>query len=180
MGRAIIGYGAGLGLLTLAGLLLGIEGSGSQAITQFNLFIVLLKAYTPLLTPFSSILGYPILGGSQSLGPLPLLIWIAIGCLLGILLRSGGGAAKAMFLTSATILILWIGSLFFSAPAWPDQRSWLMAISNLSNDLISRPIDLGFILLGPMLVSAIIGQLTGEISSRLVQEKELEERYRLY
>ena len=177
MAKAILGYGLGLGLITLAGLLLGFGGPTIHASGQFNLFMVLLKAYSPLLTPFSSALGYPIIGGSSSLGILPLAIWISISCILGLLLRSAGGAAKAMFLTSATMIILWIGSLFLSAPVWPDQHTWLTTISTLAKDLVSRPIDLGFILIGPMIISAVIGQLLEAMRERLMRDRSLEDEY---
>lgn len=172
MAKAILGYGLGLGLITLAGLSLGFGGPAIQVSDQFNLFIVLLKAYSPLLTPFSSALGYPIIGGGSSLGILPLATWISISCILGLSLRSAGGAAKAMFLTSATIIILWIGSLFLSAPVWPDQHTWLMTISALTKDLISRPIDLGFILIVPTMISALTGQLL-----EAMRAKRLEDEY---
>ncbi|HDD43185.1 MAG TPA: hypothetical protein ENF79_05870 [Nitrososphaeria archaeon] len=177
MAKAILGYGLGLGLITLAGLPLGFKGLTIHTSGQFNLFIILLRAYSPLLTPFSSALGYPIIGGSPSLGILPLAIWISIGCILGLLLRSAGGAAKAMFLTSATVIILWIGSLFLSAPIWPDQYTWLTTISALAKDLISRPIDLGFILVGPMIISAAAGQLLEAMRERLMKDRRLEDEY---
>lgn len=173
----IPGYGLGLGLITLAGLLLGFREPTAHASGQFNLFMVLLKAYSPLLTPFSSALGYPIVGGLPSLGILPLAIWISISCILGLLLRSAGGAAKAMFLTSATMIILWIGSLFFSAPVWPDRHTWLITISALARDLVSRPIDLGFILIAPMIISAVTGQLLEAMRGRLVRDRSLEDEY---
>lgn len=179
MAKAILGYGLGLGLITLAGLLLGFGGPTSHASGQFNLFMVLLKAYTPLLTPFSSALGYPIIGGVSSLGVLPLAIWISISCVLGLLLRSAGGAAKAMFLTSATMIVLWIGSLFLSAPVWPDQHAWLMTISSLARDLVSRPIDLGFILVAPMMISAVMGQLSESMKERLMRDRSLEDEYNM-
>ena len=179
MGKLVTGYAAGLGLLTLAGLLLNFEGLISHTTSQFNLFMILLEAYTPLLTPFSSAIGCPTIGGGSPLGILPLVAWILTSCILGFLLGSGEEAAKASFLASASILILWIGSLFLSAPAWPDYHTWLSTLNKLSSDLISRPVDLSLIIVGPLLISAAIGQLSEELRSRAI-EKELEKRYRLY
>ncbi len=180
MARAILGYGLGLGIMTLGGLILSANEPAIQASGQFNLFMVLLKTYSPLLAPLSSALGYPAIGGFPSLGIIPLLLWLFASYLVGFLLKSGGGAAKAMFLTSATIIILWIGSLFLSAPVWPDQHTWLMTISSLAKDLIARPMDLGFILIAPMIISAVTGQLLETIKERLMREKDLEDSYMLY
>ena len=179
MGRVLTGYAAGLGLLTLAGLLLNFEALASHTTSQFNLFLILLEAYTPLLTPLSSATGSPMIGGGRPLGILPLLAWILTSCILGFLLESGEKAAKVSFLASASILIIWIGSLFLSAPAWPDHHTWLSNLNKLSGDLISRPVDLSLILVGPLLISAVIGQLSEELRSKAL-ERDLEERYRLY
>jgi len=181
MGKAFLGYGLGLGIITLGGLVLCFnEPPMAQVSGQFNLFMVFLKTYNPLLAPISSVSGYPAIGGHPSPGIIPLVLWTLTGLLVGVLLRSAGGAAKAMFLTSATVLILWISSLFFSAPAWPDQRTWLLTISSLAKDFISRPIDLVFILMAPMIVSAVTGQLLEVMRERLMRERNLEDRYMIY
>jgi len=75
------------------------------------------------------------------------------------------------------MIILWIGSLFLSAPVWPDQHTWLITISTLARDLVSRPIDLGFILIGPMIISAVIGQLLEAMRERLMRDRSLEDEY---
>lgn len=180
MTRALIGYGLGFGLITLAGLFLSVNEPVAHSSGQLDIFMILLRAYTPLLAPISSAFGQPMIGGYPPLGAVPLTLWLVIGCVVGILLMSPEAAAKATFLTSATILMLWIGSLFFSAPAWPDQHAWLMAVSRLAGDLISRPIDLTFILIAPAILSALTGQILEAVKERPIKEKELEDRYALY
>jgi hypothetical protein len=180
MGRALVGYGLGLGLMTLAGLFISINEPIAHSSSQLDIFIILLRAYTPLLAPISSAFGQPMIGGYPPLGVIPLLLWLAIGYAVGLLLMSPGAAGKATFLTSATIIMLWIGSLFLSAPAWQDQHAWLATISGLSRDLISRPIDLAFILIAPALLSALTGQILETIRQKPIREEELEERYTLY
>jgi len=177
MAKAMAGYGLGMGLITLAGILIGASGPAPAGSTQFNLFLVLLEAYTPLLTPFSSALGLPAINGSTSCGLLPLLTWIAVGGLLGVLIRSAPGAAKAAFLTAATTLLLWIGSLFFSAPAWPDNLTWLTYINQMTTELISRPIDFSALLILPTAASALTGEIAYVIQSRLVRHAKIEEDY---
>jgi hypothetical protein len=163
MGRALAGYGLGLGLVTLAGLFIGADEPMVQAAHpspgQLDVFVILLRAYTPLLAPVSSALGQPMIGGSPPLGMIPLLLWLAVGYVVGLLLMSPDAAGKATFLTSATVIMLWIYSLFFSAPAWADQSLWLATVSGLSRDLVSRPVDLAFILIAPALLSALTGQI---------------------
>jgi len=180
MARAMTGYGLGLGLLTISGLLLDFGGSGAASANQFNLFMVLLRAYTPLLTPFSSALGYPIIGGAASYGIIPLLIWVFTAFFLGILMRNAGSGAKAMFLASSTIVMIWIASLFFSAPAWPDNSTWLSAVNKMAADLVSKPIDLCITLALPTASSAITGQITHLIQNRVVKQSRLEENYSLF
>lgn len=179
MGRTIMGYGLGLGLMTIAGLAMSVDKPIAYSSSQIDVFLILLRAYTPLLAPISSALGQPAIGGSI-LGPAPLILWLAIGYLIGLLLMSPGSSAKAMFLTSATIVIIWIGSLFLSAPAWPDQHLWLTAISGLAGDLISRPVDLAFILTAPTLLSALSGQIIEAIRQRPLRDRDLEREYGLY
>lgn len=180
MARAILGYGLGLGMMTLAGLFLSVNEPITHSSGQLDIFFILLRAYTPLLAPISSAFGESIIGGYPSLGVIPLLLWLAIGCIAGLLLMSSEAAAKATFLTSATIIMLWIGSLFFSAPAWQNQHIWLMTISGLARDLISRPIDLAFVLIAPTLLSALAGQILEAIKERAIRERELEDGYIFY
>lgn len=177
MGRALAGYGLGLGLMTLAGLFMSINEPIAHSSSQLDIFLILLRAYTPLLAPISSAFGQPMIGGYSPLGVIPLLLWLAVGYAVGLLLMSPGAAGKATFLTSATIIMLWIGSLFLSAPAWQDQHTWLTTISGLAGDLISRPIDLAFILIAPALLSALTGQILEAIRQKPIREEELEERY---
>ncbi|MCD6535819.1 MAG: hypothetical protein J7K49_02145 [Thaumarchaeota archaeon] len=175
MPKAMSGYGLGIGLLTLSGLLLNYGGLETASTNQFNIFIVLLKTYTPLLTPVSSLLGLPVIGGSQVYGVLPLMIWVGVACIVGVVTRGLGGGAKAMFLAASTILILWIASLFLSAPAWPDYLSWLSAANNMATDLVSRPIDLALILILPTASSALTGELMQLIQSKMVKRAKVEE-----
>ncbi len=175
MAKAMSGYGLGLGLLTLAGLLLNYGGLEAASTNQFNLFIILLKTYTPLLTPLSSILGLPVIGGAQTYGILPVAIWVAVACIVGVVTQGLGGGAKAMFLAASTILILWIASLFLSAPAWPDYLSWLSAANSMATDLVSRPIDLVAILILPTASSALTGGLAQLIQSKTVRRARVEE-----
>ncbi len=180
MGRAIMGYGLGFGLMTLAGLFLSINEPMAHSLSQLDVFLILIRAYTPLLAPISSALGQPTIGGYPSPGLMPLLLWLAMGYLVGLLLTGPGAAAKATFLTSATIIVLWIGSLFLSAPAWQDQHTWLTMLSRFSQDLVSRPIDLAFILAAPTILSALTSQMIEMIRQRPIRSEELEERYALY
>ena len=177
MAKTMAGYGLGMGLITLAGIIMGTTGPSTANSTQFNIFLVLLKAYTPLLTPFSSALGLPAIDGVNSYGLLPLITWIAVGALLGALTRSAAGGAKAAFLTAATTLLLWIGSLFFSAPAWPDNLTWLTYVNQMTTGLISRPIDFSSLLILPTASSALSGGIAYILQSKIVKHAKLDEEY---
>ncbi|MCS7132808.1 MAG: hypothetical protein N3F65_02815 [Nitrososphaeria archaeon] len=175
MARTMSGYGLGLGLLTLSGLLLNYSGLDVASTTQFDFLIILLKTYTPLLTPLSSLLGSPAIGSAQTYGILPAVIWVAVACFIGFMAQEAGSGAKAMFLAASTVVILWIASLFLSAPAWPDYMSWLTTLNYMMVGLTSRPLDILSILIIPTASSALTGGLTQLIQSRIVKRAKIEE-----
>ncbi|MCD6236071.1 MAG: hypothetical protein J7J94_03685 [Thaumarchaeota archaeon] len=177
MSKAVAGYGVGVGLLTLLGILMSAGGPQASSQTQFNIFLLLLNAYTPLLTPLSSMMGAQSIGGLGSYGIIPLAAWLLVGVLVGVLVRSAGGGAKATFLTASTVLLLWIGSLFLSAPAWPDNSHWVFMVNRMATELVSRPIDMIFLFAAPIASSALTGEIAYLVRSKVVRHEEIEERY---
>lgn len=175
MGKVISAYGLGLGLLTLSGLLLDYDGLAAASTTQFNFFVVLLKAYTPIITPLSSILGSPAIGSTKIYGALPAALWLLAAFISGSITQETGSSAKAMFLTASTILLLWIASLFLSAPVWPDYTRWLSVMSKMAAELISKPLDILSLLIAPTASSALAGGLIQLIQGRAVKKTRVEE-----
>ena len=142
MRNIAIGLMIGLGILTLGGALITPYTLSPQTPNQYNIFRVILATYTPLLTPISSAAGVRMVGGAGPQGIIPILIWLATAVATGIALRDPEKSGKAMFASASIILLLWIASVFLSAPTWPDLNSWLVEVDLLTSDLLSRPIDI--------------------------------------
>ena len=142
MRNVAIGLMIGLGILTLGGALITPYTLSPQTPSQYNIFRAILATYTPLLTPISSAAGVRMVGGGGPQGIIPILIWLATAIATGIALRDPEKSGKAMFASASIILLLWIASVFLSAPTWPDLNSWLVEVDLLTSDLLSRPIDI--------------------------------------
>jgi len=171
-----IGLAIGLGTLTLLGILLFHAPQPAEETTQLNAFRMLLTAYTPLLTPLSSALGAPSLGGGPRWGVLPLLTWLATAGVIGLALRDPPKSAKSTFASASIVLLLWIASAFIAAPTWGDQTSWVSSIDAMASDLLLyRPIDLLLTLLLPPAASALTASILG--ARKAVRDQIYEEDY---
>ena len=174
-----IGLMIGLGVLTLGGALITPYSPSSQTPTQYNIFRVILATYTPLLTPISSAAGVRMVGGGGPQGAIPILIWLVAALATGIALRDPGRSGKAMFASASIILLLWIASVFLSAPTWPDLNSWLTEVDLLTSDLISRPIDIISLFTIPTGLAILAAQIA-QLKRRPVRtETSIDEDYYL-
>ncbi len=159
------GFGAGLalglGLITLMSILLFQPSVQLYQETQLNLLRVLMAAYTPLLTPLSSIAGAEAVGGEQGYGVLPIIIWLVSAFSVGFLLGDIGKSAKTMFASASIIILTWIAAAFLAAPSWMDTDLWLRSLDAMASDLlINRPMDLLSTLIIPPTAAALAATLS--------------------
>ena len=174
-----VGLLIGLGILTLGGALITPYTLSSQTPTQYNIFRVILATYTPLLTPISSAAGVEMVGGEGSQGVIPILIWLIAASATGIALKDPRRSGKAMFASASIILLLWIASVFLSAPTWPDLNSWLIEVDLLTSDLISRPIDIISLFTIPTGLAILAAQIAQLRRRPMRTETSMDEEYYL-
>ena len=177
MRNIVVGLMIGLGILTLGGALITPYSISSQTPTQYNIFRIILATYTPLLTPISSAAGMRMVGGGGSQGIVPILIWLIAAFATGMTLRDPGKSGKAMFASASIILLLWIASVFLSAPTWPDLNSWLVEVDLLTSDLISRPIDMISLFIIPTGLAILTAQITQLKRRPIKTEATMDEDY---
>ena len=159
------GFGAGLalglGVITLMSMLIFQPSIEVYQQTQLNLMRLLMEAYTPLLTPLSSITGAGAVDGGYGYGALPLIIWLTSAFTVGFMIGEPGKSAKAMFASASIIILTWITSAFIAAPSWLDTDLWLRSLDSMTSDLlINRPMDLLSTLILPPSAAALAAALS--------------------
>lgn len=168
-----LGLTAGLGTLTLLALLLFQSPEPYGQTTQLHFFRELMNSYTPLLTPLSSAFGAPSIGGGEGYGALPLIVWLASACVVGIFLKDPSKSAKSSFASAAIVLLTWITLAFVTAPTWGDTTRWASELDAITTELlIHRPVDLLSTFLLPPAASALTASF---LSARKMLRAEIPE-----
>jgi hypothetical protein len=145
---------------------------------QMGLLKMLHDIYSFLLTPLSSALGAPSLGGGVYLGVWPLIIWILSSALIGLLTGEPYRAAKIVFTSTLIIFSFWIFSNFMLYPLHSGNLAWLSEVDRLMSDLfLYRSLDILFFLSVPSIVSATTAFLIFYIVSSRSKASEIEEEY---
>lgn len=177
-----------LGLLTMLsvvtlGALVVFDGLGphSRLPLQVGLLKVLHDAYTFLLTPLSSALGAPSIGGGEEVGLLPLTIWVLSSLLMGLLIEDAGLSAKIVFTSAMMIFMFWIFSSYLVLPMNGAASTWIPTLDRLMSDLLlQRPLDIVFLLSMPPLVSAVTSAVVNTSRRRDGRGRERRTYWTLY
>lgn len=173
----LAGVGTAVASLTLGSMI----AFGSMTwFAELPLQVGLLKlfhgVYSFLLTPLSSALGAPSLGGGIYLGVWPIIIWIISSVFIGLLTGDPVRAAKIVFTSASIIFCFWIFSNFMLYSVWNDNIKWLSEIDLLMSDLfLYRSLDVVFFLTIPSITSATTAYLIFYIVSSRNKAAELEE-----
>ncbi|GEM_PF-1134447 len=173
----ILGLGTMVASVTLGSLIAFSSGTWSGELPlQVGLLKLFHDIYSFLLTPLSSALGAPSLGGGAYLGILPLIIWVVSAAFIGLLTGEPYRAAKIVFTSTLVIFSFWIFSNFMLYPIWSDNIAWLSEVDKLMSDLfLYRSLDIIFFLAVPSIVSAASAFLIFYVVSSKSKVSELEE-----
>jgi len=173
----ILGLGTMVASVTIGSLLaFSSEAWSAELPLQVGLLKMLHDIYSFLLTPLSSALGAPSLGGGIYLGIWPLIIWIVSSAFVGLLTGEPYRAAKIVFTSTLIIFSFWIFSNFMLYPVRSDNLAWLSEVDRLMSDLfLYRSLDIVFFLAVPSIVSATAAFLIFYIVSSRSKISELKE-----
>lgn len=143
---------------------------------QAGFFKLLNNIYSFLLTPLSSALGAPSLGGGIYLGVWPLTIWVLSSAFIGLLTGDPTRAAKIVFTSASIVFCFWIFSNFMLYSVWNDNITWLSEIDIVMSDLfLYRSLDIIFFLSVPSIISAASAYLILYVVSSKNKGEEIEE-----
>ncbi len=152
----LMGLGTMLASLTVGSLLaFNTVAFSSQLPLQLGVLKLLHDIYSFLLTPLSSALGAPSLGGQMNVGIWPLIIWIFSSIFIGLLTGEPVRAGKIVFTSASIVFTFWIFSNFMLYSLWNDNLRWLSEVDKVMSDLfLYRALDIIFFLAVPSIVSA--------------------------
>lgn len=173
----LMGLGTMLASLTL-GSLIAFNNGGfpTELPLQIGLLKLLHDIYSFLLTPLSSALGAPSLGGQMSVGAWPLIIWVISSTSIGLLTGEPMRAAKIVFTSALIIFAFWIFSNFMLYSLWNDNLTWLSEVDRLMSDLLLyRTLDIMFFLAIPSIISAISAFIIVQLAVSRDESSRLED-----
>lgn len=140
---------------------------------QSAILAVVLSALSTFLTPLSSAFGgitfVPPSATPVQLGLWPLLAWIVVGIVIGLLTQKPSESIIPSLLTPTITYITVVGLAGYVLPRIPSAINWEVYLTKLAQQIIlDGPLDFVFLFAVPVGLSLITASLTEMASSKPV------------